>query len=368
LAAAPDSLRHGELHHFQHTVMAHRVAALGRHLEGVLALTLQDNYAPALALARTCLEHAAIDALVLLADKYVHMETVTDEVWDAWLAARERGEDWTRDITSWERRKNNAVLVMQGLPVRSESGETQYLLSRYYNLLERYQPFAPRPSDTERLDDGLGDIDVRQRHAASNKAVYDLHLRWPSIKRSLEVNSLADAFALEQLDTHYRFLSAFTHPTTDTRELVYGRNQWTVPFYDHYTSELCLLYIAALAAWELRTLLAMSQRKPTVGIDGQHEIEALRFALERASSHLWFLGQGPSDYDRFQARNKAAWKGRSGDNGWRERLHVPDVPDAEVGYYLNPLERLIAMHRSTQEMTTGLAYDSPWRRQDADPR
>jgi hypothetical protein len=142
LAALPDGLQHSDVHHFQHTVMAHRAAALGRHLQGVLTLTLQDNYAPALALARTSLEHVAIDQLVFLADQYVHEETVTDEVWEAWQAAREHGANWTKDITRWDRRKNTAVLVMRGIPVLSESGETEYLLSRYYRILERYQPFA----------------------------------------------------------------------------------------------------------------------------------------------------------------------------------------------------------------------------------
>jgi hypothetical protein len=207
-------------------------------------------------------------------------------------------------------------------------------------------------------------VEARRRHAASNKAVYDQHLKWPSIKRSLEVNAFADALALEQLETHFRFLSAFTHPNTDTRGLLYGRNEWSVPCYDHYTSELCLLYVAVLASWEFRNVIAMSKRTPTVGIADEQDLHELQHSLEQSSGHFWFVGQKPSAYDRFQARNKAAWK-QHRTVGWGERIPIPDLNDEEVGYYSDPLQRLVNLHGSTQELSTGLVYQSPWPRDDA---
>jgi hypothetical protein len=367
LTRAPGDLQTGEVHHWQHTVMAHRVASLGRHLDAVLMLTLRDYYGPALALTRTSLEHVAIDQLVFLADKYVQEVTgVTDEVWDQWQKARDAGEDWTQDITTWDRPKNKdkAVLVREGIPVRSESGETEYLLSYFYRLMENYRPFAPRPNDVERLDNGLDDLDVTRRHAAANKADYQLHLRWPSIKRNLQLNGLADEFALEQLETHYRFLSAFTHPITDTRGLLYGRNEWSIPRYDHYSSELCLLYVIVLASWELQNFTDMSRRPPTVTLAHADEVETLQDSLRRASAHFWFVGGTPHAYDRFQARNQASWKAHraAGREGPVPRV---DVADDDIGYYTNPLERLVDMHGSTWEYSTGFGYESPWPREDA---
>jgi hypothetical protein len=216
-----------------------------------------------------------------------------DEVWAEWQKARDKDEEWTRSIANWERRKSTAWLVREGMPVKSDAGETQYLLSWYYRLLEQYQPFAPRPSEAEKVDDGLSDPEVTRRHAARNKAVYDAHLRWPSIKRSMQVNGLATDFAFDQLEAHYRFLSAFTHPVTDTRGLLYGRNEWSVPRYDHYSSELCLLYISVLAAWELQNFLSMSSRTPTVALTDADELQQLQQALRRASRHLWWIGDAP---------------------------------------------------------------------------
>jgi hypothetical protein len=43
---------------------------------------------------------------------------------------------------------------------------------------------------------------------------------------------------INKLEVHYRFLSAFVHPVSDVTDLIYGRNQFDLPIYDHYSSEL----------------------------------------------------------------------------------------------------------------------------------
>ncbi len=41
------------------------------------------------------------------------------------------------------------------------------------------------------------------------------------------------------------------------------------------------------------------------------------------------------------------------------------VPEHEIRYYRDPMQRLVRLHSSFQEIMTGLAYQSPWPRPDA---
>jgi hypothetical protein len=50
------------------------------------------------------------------------------------------------------------------------------------------------------------------------------------------------------------------------------------------------------------------------------------------------------------------------------RPAIPDprrLADDNVRYYDQPLRRLVRMHNTTREMTTGLSWQSPWPREDA---
>jgi hypothetical protein len=107
-------------------------------------------------------------------------------------------------------------------------------------------------------------------------------------------NSVVDSSAIRKLEAHYRFLSAFVHPYTNVASLLYGRNVWNWPAYDHYSSKLALLYVVVLAVEELRAFVAMSRRPPLVGIDGVNEITALCDEAWQASSRLWFQGRNPN--------------------------------------------------------------------------
>ena len=41
------------------------------------------------------------------------------------------------------------------------------------------------------------------------------------------------------------------------------------------------------------------------------------------------------------------------------------IKQTRIRYYRDPLARLVGLHRSHQEMSTGLVYRSPFERQDA---
>lgn len=44
------------------------------------------------------------------------------------------------------------------------------------------------------------------------------------------------------------------------------------------------------------------------------------------------------------------------------------IRDSAVRYYANPLERLVKMHQSYQELATGVVFRSPFERSDASRR
>ena len=197
--------------------------------------------------------------------------------------------------------------------------------------------------------------------------MYEEYLRWSSVKASLLANGFSDDSTLRKLDVHYRFLSAFVHPYTNVAPLLYGRNTWDWPAYDHYSSELILLYIVVFAVEELRALEAMTRRRPTVQLEGWGSISAKCDEAWQASSHLWFPGQEPHAYDRHRESNSRGF-----------RAHLEDMDEVvvdpatlsadDVRYYAHPLLRLVAMHMSVSELFTNLTYNSPWPRVDAHRR
>src|SRR6266536_222940 len=189
--------------------------------------------------------------------------------------------------------------------------------------------------------------------AASHRDPHEM----PRLKASLRLNDLATDKQLEQFDVHYRFLSAFVHPLAEVTALLYGRNRpW--PAYDHYASELVLLYLNLLAARELTHFAQMASQAPSVEVAGWSETQRRCELADRLCSHLWFPGQGPHAYDRWRTANQRAFE-ILGHPSRREEVTRPeDLNDTEVRYYRNPLQRLVEMHMSPIEMVTGFAYQS----------
>jgi hypothetical protein len=127
-----------------------------------------------------------------------------------------------------------------------------------------------------------------------------------------------------------------------------------------------LLYAIVFAVEELRNFRAMAEREPSVGIDEWESTEQLCNEAWRLSSHLWFPGQEPHDYDRFHEANRRAFRERRSGGGAIESL--AELPAEQIGYYVNPLDRLVKLHSSVVERITGLTYKSPWHRGGAQLR
>jgi hypothetical protein len=89
-----------------------------------------------------------------------------------------------------------------------------------------------------------------------------------------------------------------------------------------------------------------------------HEEAEARLATE----YFWFLSGDPHQYDRIEEVHTRVWRRRKWgppDIDWRA------LPAERVRYYPNPMERLVRMHHTTGEMSTGLVFQSPFDRSDA---
>jgi hypothetical protein len=369
LRELPNRLVHGEVVQHIHTEFAERARSLALHLSAGLTLTRQDHYGPALAIVRTSLEHCLLDSLVFLGTRYVQIHRGVDETrWRDMQAARERGEEWTATIRQWTRtRKGDVYIYREGLHLQGQDEDRQTIAVHYF-LLQEYSPFLGSPREQELFEDGLTPLQERQEWAKRNRLLYNTYLRWASLKKNLEINSLATPQQLGQFEVHYRFLSAFVHPLTDVASLLYGRNRpW--PSYDHYSSELALLYINLLAAHELASFARRASQAPAVAVRGSSETQERCELANRLCSHLWFPGGHHHAYDRWVTANQRTFEVMRDGAARPEHVTLPqDLDDTEVRYYSNPLRRLVAMHGSAREMMTGFLYQSPWPRDDSLPR
>jgi hypothetical protein len=363
LEGMPTSLRFVDVHYVEVSDKAQRVKSLGVHLEGAVSLMRSERYESAFALLRTCLEHVIVDWLVFQGRTFVkRFSSVSEETWQQWQDARADGAEWTRTIQDWHRTKKGHVrIVHEGIFSEPDEDGRRQQLSIYYFLLEQYRPTVGPPG--RQVDDGLIGRDELRQMAMENHAIWEVYLTWSSLLTNLRENQLVDAEDAGRLAVHYRFLSGYAHPVADQRRETYGRDAglgW--PRFDHYSSELILLYAITLGTLEVRNFLASLRERPDVAVADLDGLGQALDAAEEAASHFWFLGLNPHAYDVWKTRNEIAFRAFRAEKA----LVVPPEPAPEdVAYPPDPLRRLVAMHSSTQEMTTGLAYVSPWDRRDA---
>jgi len=267
------------------------------------------------------------------------------------------GAGWAKDIVDWYRTKRGQVTVTyRGMFSEPDANGVRTEISVYYFLRTHFDPLAPRPGTSE-VGRGFPLIteEEQTQQAEQIRSLYELYLTWPRIKRNLLSNMFETEDSLARIDVHYRFLSAHVHPLAERSSDRYGRNRsW--PSYNHYASELVLLYTITLAVREIRSFIAMCAMEPQVHLDGESDLIDLSGRLDVGSAHLWFPGQPPHAYDLYEADNRrdfAVHLRKSADN-------ISTEP-----YYSDPLRRLVALHRNTRELMTGRAYLSPWPRGDA---
>ncbi len=217
-----------------------------------MSLCDQHLYGPAFAALRSGLEHAVLDWLVFLGHTYVQrFSAIADDTWAEWQADRAVGAAWTAGITSWTRTKKGDVTIRRdGLYTEADEHGHRDQLSIYYFLLQEYDGLLGKPADQEH--DGFLTLEELRARADENEARWLLYLRWSALVENLLENDLVDEEDCGRLAAHYRFLSTFAHPVSDAAQRLYARPlDGAAPHYDHYSSELILLYVVALGALEL---------------------------------------------------------------------------------------------------------------------
>lgn len=348
-----------DVQHAIHTDFGRRAAQLALQFRSVDALLRSDLYGPALALVRVGLEQVLVDSLVFLGNRWQQRgKHIGEETWARWQADRAAGAQWTRDIVEWERNANNGSVRVVREGMRTADGSQ--VISTYYFLLQEYVPWLGPPDAQHLIEDGLVSLEDRREHASQNRAYYSQYLAWSAIKDNLILNGLATGEEVARYDVHYRYLSGFVHPIAHMADDIYGRNA-LAPQYDHFASELVLLYVNALSTLELQNFRRMADRAPSLQLVDWDEVERQVAVARRLAAHLWFPGWSPTQYDRVHVANERAFAAH--DTG--EAVARPeDIPEADVSYYSQPLRRLVGMHASFNELM-GFSYVSPWPRQDA---
>ena len=355
---------HGETQHMQHTDHARRARQLADHLRAVLALNDACRYPSALVVVRAALEHHLMDRLIFLANRSV--ETVTGVKrtdlpdWDAKLRTAQAGSK--SDIARWFWDDQGLHIVRRGYhSTRSKKGRGQTISPYYFH---DFDPFTGGKKHAAHLARPFWNRADREAWAAEAAAGWRQYFTHEQVLMALRVNRLLPRIEAVQVDVHYAFLSGFAHPSKRGYEAVHGRNYPNrMPTFDHYTSELMLLYVITIASAELDIFARMTRRAPRLSLSGWSGVEAEITAARLASGHFWFLGGEPTMYDRIDTVHTPP--GRSVPKWGPPRMDPAALKPDRVRYYADPLDRLVKLHAGYQEMSSRLIYRSPFERQDA---
>lgn len=356
---------HGPTMHMQHVDHAKRAGQLAEHLRSVLVLNDAHRYPSALVVVRAAVEHHLIDRLIFLANRYVETyggikkEAVAAE--EARLAVLQASD--RPDIERWWWDDSGMNVVIRGLHSnRSKKGRGQ-TISPYYFRVDDFDPFTGGKEHAAKLASPFWKKAHRADWATEAAATWRRYFVHPRVLKAIDANHLLPGRLRMQVDIHYGFLSGYAHPSKRGYEAFYGSNHPDrMGSFDHYGSEIALLYVITIAAAELEIFARMARRQPPLGLRGWDDVETDLREAQLASSYFWFLGGGPQTLDRLDTVHTPP--GEEDPKWGRPRRDWRKLRDWEVNYYPDPLDRLVRLHHGWSEMSTGLVYQSPFQRND----
>jgi hypothetical protein len=349
--------------HMQHLDHVKRARQLADHLRGVLALSDARRYPSALVVVRAALEHHLMDRLIFLANRHVEMyggvtkDTLAAE--EAKLAALQATRP---DLERWWWDDSGMNVVWRGFHgKRSMKGRGQ-TISPYYFRIDDFDPFTGGKTHAAEVASPFWRKAHREEWAAQSLAMWRRYFVHDRVLKALDVNHLLPGRLRMQVDIHYGFLSGYAHPSKKGYETFHGLNHPDrLGQFDHYGSEIALLYVITLAAAEVDIFMRMCRRAPRLGLRGWDDIATEVRDARLAASHFWFLGGEPQVLDRLDTVHTPA----GGDPKWgRPSRDWRKIRDRDVQYYADPLDRLVRLHHGWSEMSSGLVYNSPFQRND----
>ena len=259
LGKVADRLRPlGDTSYMNHGEFAERCEGLADYLAAALALLEGRRYGPAFAVLRVGLEHHVFDRLLMLGDKYeARLRGVSGAQYGVFCA--DLAADRFPAVVSHTYKNGNLLVIGRGLD--AGPGRT---ISFYYSLLSTVDPFIGTKAEQRELSSNFMDVSDREQWAQENEDMRAGRLGWLNLVRNLVLNELLAQDDVTRLQVHYRFLGAFVHPSSDRTARLLRRRVVSDPLrYDHYSSELGLLYIESpRECWRLQSLRGWSDDTP----------------------------------------------------------------------------------------------------------
>lgn len=346
--------------------------------------TIQGYYRDAYHLLRMVFEGYFILRLISTCDKYPIRIRIKREKSDPDLNhARNRIIQQVQKnlgsslITTYMEDKNILVAIVRGIKVLDDKGkDTGVIIPFYYGAWHDFRPVEYHLK-RETLQDKLPTLRFltgewagipRKITREINKnygALYKYFLTFDKILENLRLNGVLNKKTTTRVLVHYNFLSNFSHSTSDSLSIIRERKFYEVSpdgldlVYNHYLSELALLYICHLLSMHLQHAMYYLGWR---AIKLKNEIKIYRSLCKKVESdfgYFWFIFNKPHQYDRYAHANRKC-------NYKKKLFYRPeDIRRGDVRYYDNPLYRLKQLHQSQRELTTGNVFDSPFPRDDA---
>lgn len=360
-----------------------RIQALSlRHARDTV---VQEYYRDAYHLVRMPFEAYFLLRLISTCDKYPIRIKIKRSKNDSTLEdTKKRVIEQTREnvgkrlIKIYEEDKSTVVVVLKGKQVVDANGnDTGLLLPFYYGAWQQYQPVQhhlkgksrQKKLSTSRFLEGEWAVAPRGRRGQADdihSELYRSFLTFDKVLDNLRLNGVLNKKTTTRVLVHYNFLSNFSHSTSDTIEsLLRLQNYYTIGgsealiSYNHYYSELALLYICHLLSMYLGHAIYYLTKWRHIHVKNEEVYRSLCQKVEEDFGYFWFIFNKPHQYDRFAYANRKS-------NLKRKIFYRPeDVMLRDIRYYDNPIYRLKQMHQSQHELTTGNVYNSPFPRSDA---
>jgi len=279
-----------------------------------------------------------------------------------------------RLIRTYMEDKNILVCVLRGTSVVDNQGhDTGVVIPFYYRAWHGFRPLEyhlKRKTLQERLPTlrflagewASGPKRARNYSEEDYGALYRHFLTFDKVLENLRLNAVLNKKTTTRVLVHYNFLSNFSHTTSDSLSILRNRLiGQTRPdgldvIYDHYLSELALLYHLLSMHLEHAVRYLRWRR---IALKHEGDYRALGRQVEDEFGYFWFIFNKPHQHDRYCHANRK-W--------YREKglfYRPEDIRLGDVRYYDDPLWRLKQLHQSQRELLTGNDFISPFPREDA---
>jgi hypothetical protein len=136
-------------------------------------------------------------------------------------------------------------------------------------------------------------------------SLYRYFLTFDRILENLRLNDVLNKKTSTRVLVHYNFLSSFSHSTSDsisiskTRTLLQFSSSGLDVVYDHYLSELALLYICHLLAMHLQFALSYLDWRSIKLRQKEKRYRSILRKVDSQFGYFWFIYNKPHLYDKY---------------------------------------------------------------------